>query len=646
MNSYNQKILYFSLLIISVTASAGALVYRIYSLNNLGVFLSIFLAAIGVFIILFFTKKSNKIDIACTAKNASTEVDKNSAFINAGLIFLYLISISSLFFLLFKNQTVSSIISPWEVLPAKFFIIYFLASALLLFTINNNSRWSTLLISLHCFLSFTIAIIVFKIGFGFDTFIHEATLKLIDQTGLVTPKPFYYLSFYSLVILAHKIFFLPIAFLNKFLVPFLAALFLPVTLISVLKNIFNDRRQAQLITLLFLIFPFSIFTLSTPQNFAFLFLLLMIFLSLNANTKKDFVLLYLLAFTSFLAQPIAGIPALLFAFIVNFHRSNFSKIKKTIIALAYSAVAISLPLALFIFEKNNGTTNTATAPEKISNYLKIPGFVIPGQEDFILNFVYLYTFNIQFIISLLIIFSLYLVWRYRQQYRNLWLYAGMSGSLLIAYGLAKFLPFNFLIAYEKDDFLNRILIAAILFLLPVIALNFFTFLNKLTNQKKLVRYIVYFFILFLLSASFYSSYPRFDRYYNSRSYSTGQADIDAVRWINDDSHSQNYIVLANQQVSAAALSQFGFKKYYRDNLFYYPIPTNSPLYQYYLDMVYEKPTKKTMVRAMDLAGANESYFVLNKYWWQFPKVLAEAKFSADSWQEFGNGEIFVFKYSK
>lgn len=149
----------------------------------------------------------------------------------------------------------------------------------------------------------------------------------------------------------------------------------------------------------------------------------------------------------------------------------------------------------------------------------------------------------------------------------------------------------------------------------------------------------------MITTSLYVSYPRFDRYFNSRGYSVGQNDIEAVRWI-DKNADGDYLVLANQQVSAAALSQFGFKRYYDNNIFYYPIPTSSPLYQYYLDMVYKKPDKRTITEAMDMVGVNQGYFVLNKYWWQFPKILAEAKFSADSWKEFGNGEVFVFKFAR
>lgn len=79
-------------------------------------------------------------------------------------------------------------------------------------------------------------------------------------------------------------------------------------------------------------------------------------------------------------------------------------------------------------------------------------------------------------------------------------------------------------------------------------------------------------------------------------------------------------------------------------IFYYPIPTSGPLYQYYLNMVYKKPSRETMLAAMDSVGVNEGYFVLNKYWWAFPKILEEAKLEADSWEVIGDNDIYIFSY--
>ncbi|PIX11973.1 hypothetical protein COZ73_01355, partial [Candidatus Falkowbacteria bacterium CG_4_8_14_3_um_filter_36_11] len=88
-----------------------------------------------------------------------------------------------------------------------------------------------------------------------------------------------------------------------------------------------------------------------------------------------------------------------------------------------------------------------------------------------------------------------------------------------------------------------------------------------------------------------------------------------------------------------------FKKYYKNNIFYYSIPTGDKLYSYYLMMV-KNPSRQTMLSAMDFAGADEAYFVINKYWWASAKIVDEAKLSADSWFIINNGDVYIFQYVK
>jgi hypothetical protein len=123
-------------------------------------------------------------------------------------------------------------------------------------------------------------------------------------------------------------------------------------------------------------------------------------------------------------------------------------------------------------------------------------------------------------------------------------------------------------------------------------------------------------------------------------------DISAVNWIEKDAGSENdFIVLANQQTSAAALKEFGFKKYYQDNTyFYYPIPTGGEMYKVFLRMIQEEPERRLMEDIMEKTGVNIGYFAVNKYWWASKKIIDEAKLSADSYHEVNNGEIFIFKY--
>ena len=527
-----------------------------------------------------------------------------------------------------------------------FFVLYFIATSLLITHIYKNGSLSILLIIVHSFLSFVVAVIVFKLGYGFDNFIHEATLNLIDKNGVVSPKPFYYLGQYSLIIIFHKLFFIPISILNNFLVPVLAAVFLPLTAFYNLKQISSEKRQVLLVVIALLILPFSIFIVSTPQNLAYFFLTIIILLSLSCKDVICLVTIYALAMTALLTQPIAGIPAIIFTLILTIYHSDLQKLKKSLIAGCYIIAAVALPLAFTLIEKISSTATTTEGTNTSESILfSWPKFLIPGKENFLLNFVYLYGFNLKIIIVCIIALGVLIAWRHRHEQKTTFLFLGMSLSLLVSYFICALLPLNFLISYERTDFLNRILIAAALFALPFILISFQAFISRALEQGTFLKITLLIFTSSLITASLYISYPRYDRYFNSRGYSVGQYDIAATKWIEENTKN-DFIVLANQQVSAAALSQFGFKKYYQDNIFYYPIPTSSPLYQYYLNMVYKAPTKKTMDEAMDLVDVNEAYFVLNKYWWQFPKVLSEAKYNADSWQEFGNKDVFVFKYSK
>ena len=95
----------------------------------------------------------------------------------------------------------------------------------------------------------------------------------------------------------------------------------------------------------------------------------------------------------------------------------------------------------------------------------------------------------------------------------------------------------------------------------------------------------------------------------------------------------------------AGLQEFGFKKYYND-IFYYAIPTSGPLYQYYSDLVHDEISKEKIIEAMDFAGVNQAYFVINNYWYGFDKIIEKSKELADSYEVISDEKIYIFKFSK
>jgi len=642
MNNKLLNIVNSLLILICLISIFGGLVYRFYSLNQPGFIISLILALISFIIIQYFHLLASK-----KIRRLKSEKPNKGKFklINFILYTLYLILPFLCFYILFNHRTDTAIVSPWQMVPSYFFIIYGLATLFLLWSCIVNKKSALPLIILHYFLSFSVALIIYKLGYGYDSFIHTATENLIDQAGSVEPKPFYYLGQYALAVIFHKITTAPIILLDKLMLPLLASLFLPLTLWRVLKSWFDsvNLNLILILSLLALSFPFLIST--TPQNLAYLFLLLAILLGLICKNFHDYLIIILLSLAAAITHPVAGIPAVIFCAFLAVYHSDMARIKKYCYPLLTLLTVVILPALFYFLNKNLIASVSSNNPAESALPLRLN---IPGQENFILNFVYLYGFNLKFVITLLAFCGIYIAYKHKEQCQILWLYFAMATALFTSYIITARLPFAFLINYERDDYPQRILLIACLFLLPFFILSVYALLEKIARQNKFVIVSFAVFLSLILTASLYITYPRYDNYYNSHGYSVSAADLSTVKWINENAK-VDYIVLANQQVSAASLSQFGFKKYFNSNqgqVFYYPIPTSSPLYQYYLDMVYKKPSRETMNAAMDLAGVSESYFVLNNYWWAFTKILDEAKLSADNWQKIDNGEVFVFKYEK
>lgn len=648
INYLKNNILYLLIVLIALVSFWGGLIYRIYLFNFLGISISIALSLVSFIIILFYHYKNNVSGVDVRSKYSTRNREQGTR--NKKILFilypLFFTLYISCFYILFQSQTTASITSPWSVIPSYFFVIFFLTLLTNLSILLITKRKNLFLLSTFYFLLTSIALIIYKIGYGFDPFIHQAAMDVIAEKGVIYPKPFYYLGQYALLIITYKITFIPLLYLNKILIPLLAAITLPWTFSKFLNKYFEDKQINSITVLALLVLPFSIFIVTTPQNLAFLFLIIAIFLGLTCSSLIDLIVIYLLAIATLITHPIAGIPAIFFALAITIHHNEKIKSKKYLYSLIFILSAISLPTAFAIF--NPGSFQGLSIHSLFSNFLNIFSWFkinIPHTENFILNFVYLYIFNIKTIIALLILGGIYLACKNKEKCQLFFINLLISISLFVAYLFTLELNFDYLINYEQADFANRIIIVSIIFLLPFIITSIYWLINRILKQKRSIQIPLFIFLAIIITTSLYNSYPRADRYYNSHGYSVSQNDIDAVHWIEDNTDN-NYIVLANQQVSAAATHEFGFNKYYQDDIYFYPVPTSGPLYQYYLNMVYEKANKATMLEAMNLAGVNEAYFVLNKYWWAFSKILDEAKLEADSWQKIGDGEIYIFKYNK
>lgn len=644
--SYMRKnILVVLLLFLSLAINISSIFYYFYRLNNLVVIFSL-LGALGLTsLFVYFT-------ISCKGQQEKPVLAVFSDDYNNKLwVFvkvLLTISILALFYFLFKILASSgsflAINSPWSFISANFWLLLFGLLVLLFINFYLKSRSSYFFIILLYFLFFSISFFVYKIAFGYDQLLHQSAIKEIISSGLIEPKTIYYIGQYVLEFLILKIWPFSLESLDKLLVPILSALLIPITFIFNFKNRGFNKMIWPL--LLFLILPFSIFTYTVPQNLAFLFLLILLLFSFNkyfVNNQHNFLFLFSLALTIFFIHPLAGVPAIIFIFIfwLNSLVVNGINVKirlplflvKFLKYFSYFSQIIILPL-LLIFSGGRLTSISFN----ISNW--VPKFL--GQENIFLNFIYFFGLNKNIWLSLLFLLATFFVIKYNRQ--DLKIFYFNSSALLFSYFLSLFVDFPFLSQIDKGSYANRILIISFLFLIPIFYEIFICLIGKIKEEKIFFKIIILFFLSGLLLSSLYLNYPRKDNYFNSRSFSVSQDDFIAVRFIEEHKENDNYIVLANQQVGASAIKEYGFKRYYGE-WFYYSVQTGGLPYDYYLKMI-ENPNRDLMMDLIKELGADSVYLVVNDYWWGFDRIVQELKIIFDETYDINNGKIKIFYFKK
>lgn len=621
----------FSLL--SFYSLLGAIIYYFYQLDSLAI--NILIILISGYILYSEILAKNKMSGFPWPK-----INLSSIILNVTYIIIAAIS----FFLLLRSQITDAIFSPWQVVPKEFFALYILATAnLLVLIFRNKNPLAPVLIALHYFLTVGVALIVYKLGYGFDPFIHQATEKVIFAKGLILPKPFYYLGQYSLVVFLSQFLNISTEWIDKLLLPVLLSVFLPYTIYKSLKKTFIwQKTLSQVLGLCFLFLPFGLFIATTPQALAGFYCLMIIFLSLLyfQDNQIPFVSLILLALAGVAIHPLAGVPILVYLVILYLIKTLNKLAAKIILPIFCALSAFILPIALFL-NSYISIYKTIWQPNPIG-FIDWPN-IFTTQYRFFLDLAYLYRNFIYWLFVL--IATLTLIYLIKTKKAKIFIASLLTFAILVINALLlNYIKVNYIIAYEQGDFSRRVWQMAFYFLLPIVCYGLYFFILRAWQKSWIYRLFLILALTLSLTLTLYLSYPRFDDYDNSKFINVSKVDFEAVNFIDKNSQGENYIVLSNQMTSVAALSIFGFNKYYNGNYFY-PIPTGGELYKYYEKMLYTDTSKETMIAAMDFTGVKIAYFVLPTYWKQFAQVNQKAEKEASTVFNIGD-KIYIYKYSK
>ncbi|HNV12485.1 MAG TPA: hypothetical protein PK686_00470 [bacterium] len=648
-----KNILLISLFFISSIIIIGSFLYYFWVLNNISYFILLFLSLISTTIFSYFIiYKSYRQEIEeKVSVNLKTKKINLLLFILNFFLFLFLV------FVLIKSSSNSAIISPWHLVPNYFYLILALFLVLVFFSFYFQSIFSKTLVVFIYFLFFSISFFIYKIAFGYDQLLHQRALSEILQFGLINPKTFYYIGQYSLEFFLVKTLPFKLELISRVLVPVLSAILIPLSFFKVFKN---KLKSSYYILILLLLLPFSIFTYTVPQNLAFLFLTILIIFSLNrdfVSERKNYIFLSALSLASFFVHPLAGVPAVIFVFILflsNFRiikqsfwqrvlkkENKIEIIRKTLIIISYLTQIFILPILLFF------VGGKLSWPQINFSFL-IPRFL--GQENVFLNLIYFLFFNRFYIFLILFLVGIYFWFKKnkeeknREDWSNIYFYNFLA--LFSSYILSLFVSFSFLSDIDKNSYSQRVLIISLLFLIPVFLNLFLEIIERVKKQEKSFKFYSLLFLLLFLLSSLYLNYPRKDNYFNSRGYSVSSSDFETVKLIEDVKINDNYIVLANQQVGAAAIKELGFKRYY-DGWLYYSVQTGGLFYDYYLKML-DRPSRGLIEELLSQIEADNAYVVVNDYWWAYERIINEMKIEADSYYQTSDGKasIFHFRFDK
>ena len=627
-------------LVAALISAIGGAVYVAWGMTFPAMILTLALsAALGLFLLRKFRTPRDP--------NApeTAPLPPKSGWWRLGLIPLYTLA-GVCITLLTRAQTDLTLVTPWSAVPKLFWIALALAAvsgvAVLL---RARGALTQVLAALPILaIGVSVAALVYRIGYGFDPFIHQAAEKYILLNGVITPKTLYYAGQYALVTIIARFSGASVHVLDVALLPALATL-------GILGALGYASRALKfgngvLVAAALAFIPLSPFIATTPFGLATLYALLaaLIALARQARPRAAGAMMWICTAAAVLTHPLAGIPALVLAVLTHLEgRGTVRWIARSVVIVGGAVALPALFILLARVSGNGSGVNFDALKHPLEALAQVPlPFAFPLTRFHALGDT-VYALGI---LATIAIFGgmVAALWNRAIPARSFLL--ASIGSAASGALLALTVSFSYLPDYEQGGYAARLLLLAVLLAVPPACVTIASLLEKVSAHPLRAMTAIGLISIFF-TGGVYLAYPRSDAYVLGHGYSTSRTDIETVRAIADDAK-EPYIVLASQPVSAAALNEFGFFSYFNTPegpAYAYPVPTGGPLYPFYLEMVYDEPSTEYMKQAMELTGVKRGYLVVNTYWTRSDHIISRAKATSDSWFAINEAD-YVFKFSR
>lgn len=500
--------------------------------------------------------------------------------------------------------------SPWQAVSLKFILLIcgiIFATAWGIVGKKISAR------ILFCALTLLLAIntLLFPLGFGFDVFVHDATIRAWIEHGTISPISPLYNGFHSIIAAFANITNIRPLIILSWLVPFIGAGILTAVLL-VTRATREDFHRAPYILLGFFLIFSSLFTTATPQSLGHFLLFGLInelWLVRHEISTKRWVLRALVAFGIFCIHPLSGIPALATVawLLIAQHKSRIIR------RIAYTTVGtltVIAPAALLMIGAGGTFEFSQLTVQALSElFIHSP----TSFQPFIATKLAYITVTLG--PALLLISALFgyaVKHPHEQQERRLFT---LSLLLIFAGYLTRGISIINIISYEQASFAGRVIITGYLLMIPLASAGFAHIWSRAYARYE--HYTIAAVCIAGICAAWFVAYPGWNTVTRTKAINVSAQDFEIVTAIDSRVQDKPYIVLADQPTSAAALYTFGFydRQLTKHDFYFYPIPTGAELYtQFFLPAMYQGVTHELLTAAARNADVQDVFIVAKPYW--------------------------------
>lgn len=629
------------ILLLSYYSISLSLIYYLCGLNKFS--LSIWISLNFLLSSIFLYKQK---EINLPKLNYKSSLKKNSIGYISGLLIIALILV------LFFNPITNGSPSPWLNIFYFCFIMFSIITLILSRELLFNKKYPFVAF-LYFFLIIEVIAIRFIFSYGYDTLIHQSSLKYILENGQITPLTPFYIGQYVLEILLNVFSGLSFTFIERWLGPtlFLTLMFLGANYL--LKNLKIKNNYLLIPFSVVLLFP-NIFSYTSPFALSLLWgiiSIIFIITFLNNNKTTDLKLSIICSLTSLFVHPFVGLNIFIWSLGIYFinKKNYFKKRKNSSLTTLFLITSFVVAIAFLFYNWVNGSGLNIYNPfhfiRSFSDIFGDPIWYVRDHYPWWLGLIYFYEKIYFFLLFFLV---LYYPLKKLEKTKEIIILISASALISAWFFVSGFKIDNYYYG-DQVNYSHRLIQVSKWFLWPIFLIILSDIIEKIKRTTRIRQITLLTSLAILISVSWYLTYPRQDEISRASINSIRSVDYAAIDLVyNNEKGKNNYIVLSNQIIGAGAILQYGFGPYYQlnnESIFYYSLPWGGKLSKLYDEIMssetdeIDKPLKE-LKKIFDQINIDKFYFVYTDAWSPSPIIIKQLEeTSVKKWNI--NDKVFI-----